>query len=337
MRHIALSGPVDLEGFRRAARELMWAQVPPEQISWHSDVGATQDLFASSSVAPVDPIIPTVCSAEAAEAIRVPPEFSSLCASVILHNDPNRFGLLYRLLWRLKIEPGLRHDPLDADWLQAQRMAQAVRRDMHKMKAFVRFRVVADSGDDPLHDPQHGALHIAWFEPEHYTLEATAPFFVRRFTQMRWAILTPESSAAWDGQALTFGPGAKKQDMPPADAGEALWLTYYQHIFNPARLKLKMMQKEMPRRYWKNLPEAQFISELAAGATQRRTQMVEAAPGIPTRRIPAYSKPGSGLTYAPALPSSTVAPHKIPMPMASNTNAVTTPDSVDGGTPASSK
>jgi uracil-DNA glycosylase len=151
------------------------------------------------------------------------------------------------------------------------------------MKAFVRFRTVADDTTSP--------LHIAWFEPEHHTLQATAPFFVRRFTQMRWAILTPESSAAWDGRALTFGPGAKKQDMPPADAGEALWLTYYQHIFNPARLKLKMMQKEMPKRYWKNLPEAQFISELAAAATQRRTQMVDAAPSVPTRRIPTYSKP----------------------------------------------
>ncbi len=284
MRNFSLSGPVDLAGFRRAARGLLMAQVPPEQISWHSSTDATQDLFSSDDAMQFEPPPP---AGETAPAVRVPPEFASLCASVILHRDPNRFGLLYRLLWRLKTEAGLRHDPLDVDWLQAQHMAQAVRRDMHKMKAFVRFRVVADGGDEPL----HGSLHIAWFEPEHHTLEATAPFFVRRFTQMRWAILTPESSAAWDGQALTFGPGATKQDMPPADAGEALWLTYYQHIFNPARLKLKMMQKEMPQRYWKNLPEAQFISELAAGATQRRTQMVDAAPSVPTRRIPPYSKP----------------------------------------------
>ncbi len=282
MRNISLSGPVDLAGFRRAARGLLMAQVPPEQISWHSSTDATQDLFSSDDAMQFEPPPP---AGETAPAVRVPPEFASLCASVILHRDPNRFGLLYRLLWRLKTEPGLRHDPLDADWLQAHRMAQAVRRDVHKMKAFVRFREVAEPGS--VGEP----LHIAWFEPEHHTLGATAPFFVRRFTQMRWAILTPECSAAWDGQALTLGPGAKKQDMPPADAGEALWLTYYQNIFNPARLKLKMMQKEMPKRYWKNLPEAQFITELAAGATERRTRMVDTAPSVPRRRIPAYTQP----------------------------------------------
>ena len=282
MRHITLSGSINLEGFRRNARELLLQQIPPEQITWHNNAEPTQDLFSCGDATAT---MPNVSALNDAHTVRVSPEFASLCASVILHNEPNRFGLMYRLLWRLKTEPGLRHDPLDADWLQAQRMAQAVRRDMHKMKAFVRFRTVAQPTDEGQ------PLHIAWFEPEHHTLEATAPFFVRRFAQMRWAILTPESSAAWDGQTLTFGPGAKKQDLPPADAGEALWLTYYQHIFNPARLKLKMMQKEMPKRYWKNLPEAQFISELAAGASTRRMRMINAAPSVPKRRIPAYSQP----------------------------------------------
>ena len=285
---ITLSGSIDLEGFRRAARELLWSGVAPEQISWHSDAESTADLFASSSADPAAP----ADAAQSTQTVRVPPEFAALCASVILHSDPNRFGLLYRLLWRLRAERGLRHDPLDADWLLAQRMAQAVRRDMHKMKAFVRFREVVEPGFEGQALPT--ILHIAWFEPEHHTLQATAPFFVRRFTQMRWAILTPECSVAWNGQTLTSGPGAKKQDVPPADAGEALWLTYYRHIFNPARLKLKMMQKEMPKRYWKNLPEAQFITELAAGAAQRRTQMVEAAPSMPQRRIPAYSRQARG-------------------------------------------
>ena len=95
----------------------------------------------------------------------------------ILHRDPDRFGLLYRLLWRFQVEPGLRADPLDPDWLRADEMAQAVRRDMHKMKAFVRFRTLADADDE-----RGAPLHVAWFEPEHHIVEATAPFFARRFT-----------------------------------------------------------------------------------------------------------------------------------------------------------
>jgi DNA polymerase len=154
-----------------------------------------------------------------------------------------------------------------------------VRRDVHKMRAFVRFRPVQDGrGEEP--------LHVAWFEPEHHIVAAIAPFFVRRFTQMRWAVLTPECSLYWDyagpragqaGQApgaLQIGPGARKEDAPPPDAGEQLWLTYYQSIFNPARLKLKAMQKEMPRRYWKNLPEARQIPALIAGAQQREAAMI---------------------------------------------------------------
>ena len=290
MQSVMLCGPVDLAGFRRAARQLLAQQIAPEHVSWHSSSTPVQDLFAQDRSTVVD-----VTNADAgdAPAVHVPPEFLPLCQRVILHRDPNRFGLLYRLLWRLVHEPGLRHDPLDADRVRAEHMAQAVRRDMHKMKAFVRFTSVQD--ETFRSNPAGGPLHVAWFEPEHHIALATAPFFARRFTQMRWAILTPECSVQWDGSKIQFGPGAIKADAPPADAGEQLWLTYYQHIFNPARLKLKMMQKEMPRKYWKNLPEAQFISALTAQSSQRQATMIDQAPSIPRRRIPIF-KDGSAAT-----------------------------------------
>ena len=287
---IMLQGPVDLPGFRRAARRLLEQQVAPECVSWHSSHTRVQDLFAKPETTPH--AMPVQMTSDA-PAITVPPEFLPLCQSVILHSDANRFGLLYRLLWRLVHEPGLRHDPLDADRVYADHLAQAVRRDMHKMKAFVRFTSVQD--ETFRSNPTGGPLHVAWFEPEHHIVEATAPFFARRFTQMRWAILTPECSLDWDGSKINFGPGASKADAPPPDADEQLWLTYYQHIFNPARLKLKMMQKEMPRKYWKNLPEAQFISELTAQSSQRQATMIEQAPSTPRRRIPVF-KDGSAAT-----------------------------------------
>ena len=68
------------------------------------------------------------------------------------------------------------------------------------MTAFVRFRAL-DEGDG------RGPLHVAWFEPEHHIVEATAPFFARRFTAMRWAILTPERSVHWDGERPGLRPG----------------------------------------------------------------------------------------------------------------------------------
>ncbi|MES2188652.1 MAG: UdgX family uracil-DNA binding protein [Pseudomonadota bacterium] len=302
---VALQGATDLDGFRRASRALIARQMLPEQIVWSSGDESTQDLFGAHSRTGSNGERDTFHYLSpdefaAAPALSVPPEFMTLCQAVILHSDPNRFGLLYRILWRLSHEPGLRHDPLDADIMKAQQMAHAVRRDMHKMKAFVRFRSVQDETFKT--HPEGGPLHVAWFEPEHHIVEAVAPFFARRFAQMRWAILTPECSVAWnnpgaglppakDAEAgrlpgLRFGPGASKQDAPPPDAGEQLWLTYYQHIFNPARLKVKMMHKEMPRKYWKNLPEAEMIQSLVAGAHESSTRMVEQPGSIPVRRIP---------------------------------------------------
>ncbi|MFM0874740.1 DUF4130 domain-containing protein, partial [Klebsiella pneumoniae] len=77
----------------------------------------------------------------------------------------------------------------------------------------------------------------------------TGDFFVRRFTGMRWSILTPHRSAFWDLETLSYGPGADKSQVPTDDRLEAYWRTYYASIFNPARLKIDAMQKEMPKKY----------------------------------------------------------------------------------------
>lgn len=276
IRTVQLAAEDDLPGFRRAARSLVAEGVAPERVSWFVRSSAEADLFSGDQAEDASP--------EQAPALMLPAFFAADCQHAGLHAEPGRFGLLYRLLWRLIHEPGLRHDPLDADRVAMEQMARAVRRDKHKMTAFVRFRPLAAPTDDGW-----GVTHVAWFEPMHHTLRATAPFFARRFAQMPWAILTPERSARWDGQRLAFGPGARREDAPAADAGEQLWLTYYENIFNPARLKLKMMQKEMPRFYWKNLPEAALIQPLTAMAAERSGRMVAQGASEPVRRRSAAS------------------------------------------------
>ncbi|TFZ06763.1 DUF4130 domain-containing protein [Ramlibacter henchirensis] len=271
-----LASEIDLAGFRDEARELLAHQVPPHEVHWETVHTLGDDLFAD----PVQGSDQRSRSIPKAATAIVPASFLRLCEVVVLHSDPQRFALLYRLLWRLVHEPTLRNDPLDADMIHAQQMAQAVRRDMHKMKAFLRFRPVPDE------DHPGEMLHVAWFEPSHHIVEAVAPWFSRRFTNMRWAILTPERSVRWDGRQLQFGPGGRRQDAPAADAGEELWLTYYESIFNPARLKLRQMQKEMPRKYWDNLPEAQRIGELSSQAQERSAAMIDRPAEPAQRRIP---------------------------------------------------
>ncbi len=283
-RAIHLGGEADVAGFRRKARSLLAEKIAPDDVSWHVASAAEPDLFGTLSEQNA-PAPDSLSKPPEPARISVPAFFVPLCERAVLHSDPGRFGLLYRLLWRLDHEPGLRHDPLDADRIAAEQMARAVRRDMHKMTAFVRFRPLAAPTDD-----EWRITHVAWFEPMHHIVEATAPFFARRFAQMPWAILTPERCARWNGRVLAFGSGAQREDAPFADANERLWLTYYENIFNPARLKIKMTQKEMPRRYWKNLPEATLIQPLTLRSAERSGNMLEAGGSEPARRRPAASR-----------------------------------------------
>jgi len=274
-RHISLQHTTDWQGFRLAARACLSAGLGPDHVQWSVQGDAATDLF---TLPQAQMPLPRDAS-ESPPPLQVPRDILALCESVVLHRDPERFALLYRLLWRLMQEPSLRHDSVDADRVRLARMAQAVRRDIHKMRAFVRFRPVED---------QHGTRwHLTWFEPDHFITEANARFFVQRFTQMHWAIITPDCSLRWDGTQLDTGPGGTRADAPAPDAGESLWLTYYANTFNPARLKLDMMRREMPTRYWKNLPEAALIDSLSRNAHERSAQMVETAGSTPLRRIPA--------------------------------------------------
>jgi DNA polymerase len=211
-----LAGPTDLAGFRAEARQLLAHQVPPEDVLWQLDIPADY----AQGQAPQSSRPQNV--ARAATAI-VPASFTRLCEFVVLHRDPQRFALLYRLLWRLVHEPGLRNDPADADMVQAQHMAHAVRRDIHKMKANLRMRLLRDREG---HD-----LQIGWHEPAHHVLEAAAPWFTKRIPQTRWAILTPERSVRFDAGALLYGPGVPASQLPAADAPQAQWMALYDRVF----------------------------------------------------------------------------------------------------------
>ncbi|MGA0607468.1 UdgX family uracil-DNA binding protein [Phenylobacterium sp. VNQ135] len=265
MQVVRLASETDLAGWRAAARNLRAAGVPPEAAIWTVDGDAS--LFAGEAgPAPTPGDRP----------FTVPREFVDLAGQVILHRSDERFSLLYRLLWRLQGEPSLMKISTDPDVDKARLFARAVSKAFHKMKAFVRFRTAGD---------EQGEAYVAWFEPAHRVTEATSPFFVKRFANMRWSILTPDVCAHWDTETLTFTPGADPADAPQADALEDYWRTYYASIFNPARLKVAAMQKEMPKRYWRNLPEAGLIPELIAKAEARTSEMVRQAPSEPERRI----------------------------------------------------
>ena len=251
----------DFDFWRDCARALIQARVPPDRISW-IEPGGSGDLFAQGEHG-----VPTPTSG--APPVRANRRFVNLARNAALHSDPERFALMYRLLWRLQANPGMMADKADDDVRKIEELDKNVRRDSHKMHAFVRFRLV-EAGE-----AEGGDRYVAWFEPDHHILRANAGFFMRRFANMRWSILTPRGSLHWDGETMAEGPAAERSDAPQGDPMEDLWRTYYASIFNPARLKIGAMLKEMPKKYWKNMPEAALIPELVAGAQSREAKMVE--------------------------------------------------------------
>lgn len=255
------------EAWREAARACLSARIPPEAITWSRGPGEAV-LWAEDEPPPAPKV----------GAIRVPESFVHLASQVVWHKDPERFARLYAVLWRLRAERELMQDAADRDLVALRQMERAVHRDIHKTKSFVRFREVGEK-DAPRR------RFAAWFEPAHFTLEPAAPFFARRFADMDWLIATPDLVARFEDGTVTFEEGVEKPDLPD-DAQEELWLTYFRNIFNPARVKVDRMLAEMPKKYWKNLPETAIIPDLLASAESRVRDMAEAAP----TRAPFYAK-----------------------------------------------
>jgi len=260
----------DYEMWQAAARDLLQHEQPPAAIEWVDQSTAQPDLGGFTGAAPAP--------AERARTIVVPRAFVAKAALAACHRDPQRWALLYAVVWRLTHgERRLLADDSDSEVIRLNTMVSQVRRDEHKMHAFVRFRAVRES--------ETQTRFVAWHRPDHYIVRLAAPFFVERFRTMRWSILSPDRSAHWDGTALTFGPGVPASAAPADDRLEDLWRTYYAAMFNPARVNPRAMTRELPVRHWPTLPEARLIPSLLADAAARVGQMIE-QPGTATSARP---------------------------------------------------
>ena len=243
MQHVFTDG--SFEDWRGAARVLLTNAVEPNNINWSSGM-QQRTLFRAKR------------NQGAIRNLSVPGAFIDLGQAAACFDDPSRWGLLYRVVFRLVFENRhLLSIESDPDIRRLNLMAKAVRRDVHKFHAFVRFRRAEFDGNE---------IFIAWHEPHHFTVELATPFFARRFGSMNFSILTPKGCAHWDRENLTFSEPVDRRSAPASDDIEEFWLMYYRSIFNPFRLKTNTMKRELPVRHWPTLPEAKLIPELIRDA-----------------------------------------------------------------------
>ncbi|WP_051237281.1 TIGR03915 family putative DNA repair protein [Ottowia thiooxydans] len=269
-----LKQPDDPDEFLRVLKHALTLKLDPSDVIW--DDGQAQASLLDDGAA--SPLTSEVDGAQ----ILLPRGFLTLVRSSALHDDPDRYVLMHTAAVNILRDRSAWSDALNPVRLRLERMAREVHREIHKMHAFVRFRVVKDEA---------GECHVAWFEPAHHIVRAATPFFVDRFAAMRWSILTPRGCVQWDRHSLIHGPAASPAEAPQADDGEALWLAYYRSIFNPARIKMNMMRREMPVRFWKNLPEATQVTSMLQAAGEREFRMRHVTDGPRHRKAARASSP----------------------------------------------
>ena len=206
---VPLSDQVDVAGFHSEATRLLARQVPPDTVTWSAAPAAAleeEDIDAGRAA----------IRNRAARAI-IPQSFVRMSELVVLHRDPQRFDLLYRSLWRLVYEPELKNDFGDLDLSRLRQMAQAVRRDIQKMKAKLAFRPLQVRG---------GTMQVGWYEPAHYISETVGAWFAKQEPAAHWILLTPDRSMRWDGEKLLSAPAVAPmrngETITDADWGRVL-------------------------------------------------------------------------------------------------------------------
>ncbi len=255
---ICVSIENNFDSWRAAARRLLRDGIAPETVLWaRTEAGAGQNNLFENELPP-EMSRQNIHTPDFTNDFRVAARFIEIVKFAACFDADDRWALFYSVLFRLVHEnKNLLEIESDEDVRRLLMMRKAVARDIHKTHAFVRFREIE-------HDGQN--VFVAWHEPHHFTVKLSTPFFARRFGSMRWSILTPKGCAHWDLKKLTFSPPPAEKDVkdpaPGDDPSEEMWLTYYRSIFNPFRLKVKMMKKEMPVRHWRRLPEAKLIPDL---------------------------------------------------------------------------
>lgn len=160
--------------WRAAARRLLLAGVGPDAVAWQISLEAST-LGNAATVR-----------------LRVPQAFLVLANTVVWHRRPERFDLLYRLLWRLRREPALLEKGMDPAITELQGMERSVRKCLASCKRHLRLHAVG---------PREFEGHLA---PDHLTLEPFARHIAGRYSDLNWRILTPNGTADHRDGELTL-------------------------------------------------------------------------------------------------------------------------------------
>ena len=246
MKNVLIPG--DFAAWRILARELLSEGIPPEEVFW-------SDQRQLSIIGYINSQVKTGSQKHALKTklYCVPRQFLRIAAVAACHSSTVKWEILYQALWRiLQGERDLLQDRADSLSCQLWQLEYEVKRDAHRMKGFLRFKKVEQSGEE---------FWVACYAPDHLVLKLVSPFFVRRFNSMNWSILTPDACAHWYKEQLVFGPGLDLQGntITAKDSVVDLWRTFYNALNCPERNNPRARASRMPKKIWDWLPEINLL------------------------------------------------------------------------------
>ncbi len=183
--------------WRRHAKRLIYDRVPPEEVHWRID----DDPVVDNELPP----------APAMFRLRVSERFLELSGRAIWHSSPERFALLYDLLWRLRLSPKLASDECDTCVAALVAMEQAVEHQKQLIRKQLRFE-------------DRGGWLVAEISPKHPVLEALGPSLASRYNKFDWVIYAPTITLRHREGDLKLGAGvgeiakrksSEKQNLTP--------------------------------------------------------------------------------------------------------------------------
>ncbi|MFP3566325.1 UdgX family uracil-DNA binding protein [Paraburkholderia sp. SIMBA_030] len=303
--------------WRRAARALLRQGVEPGQIEWiesddaaaHGENGisdpARQDTHAlaatgteaTSGTSGASNASDTTTTATAFAVPAIPRELLTRLKTAGCFRAPDRWALLYRVLWRWTHGERNVLDPDDADSALLDQRIQAVERETDDLLALTLFR---------RRDPSMGPPEfVGWYEPHHDLLARAAARLAPRTGESTWMLTTPHGAAFWNGMLLRIGQPLPDEAAHSAQASaanamtgeaitseptEALWLAYYASAFNAA-------QSSVPLRYWRTppagppLPAQLALARTRLGAQSAPVTVPDAPPVEYSALTPPFREP----------------------------------------------
>lgn len=210
-----------------AARALLARQVPPQAVHWrsHPDGAARAPPFTVNQ----------------APALRLPRALLAMLARAACCRVPDRWAILYRVVWRWQHGEHTVLSPRDADGATLRAMLATVRAARQQALAAIRFRERRSDAGPP--------RFVAWCEPAHDVLPQLGAHFAARMAGVSWMIAAPEASVMWDGAALHRTGALLDASQEPEET--SAWSAYCRSVFNPARLQAELLEPVSAQARWR--------------------------------------------------------------------------------------